>query len=94
MNEKLCNCPNQISGRDFVREIEYLRNVAPVIEAGKQKRETISHACNVIPNSVINLGYGLAIAGIGICVTYIGIASAYDYVEAKIEKKRKKKLEE
>lgn len=98
MAKETCNCaPNQTSGRDFVREIEYLRNVAPVIEAGEQKRKTISHSCKVIPDAVLNIGLGMAIGGIGITLTALGVNTICDFIDNKLEKraeKKKKKIKE
>lgn len=94
MAKDSCNCQSPNNGREFVKEIEYLRNIAPVIEAGEQKRETISHACKVIPGAVINLALGVAIGGFGVTLMAAGACVIDDLIDRKRKKRAEKKIKE
>ena len=82
MNET-CNCATQTSGRDFVKKIEYLRNVYPVVEAGEQARKTITHARKEIISTVITI--------VGIAwISSIGKRIVDSYIVKKDTEKKKK----
>lgn len=90
---KECNCPTQ-SGREFVREMNYVQHVLPIHVKGEETRKTVSHACGEITNTafVVALAGTLTYATIGLG-TY-ALRNFLEYLDKRSEKKAAKKKQQ
>lgn len=82
-----CPCQNQ-SGREFVAQMNYMENVAPVRAFGEEQRKTITHAGKIVEKTawsiVLSASIGALVVG--------GINYFFDRKNNKENKEPKKEV--